>query len=678
MSKKVRGEVYPNGSEAWIGRLEDQDFGYAVFAQTEGVFWGKIQTDAGEVFLLKPQPETDHYQLLQIDAGSAGDENCEKITPKTPFNGLPEQDQSSQRIVGVCDAGATCSALTLDILVVYSPSARTALGGSDAAAQSAIAMAVAELNTICANSNVTHNYALAHAAMVTYTESGSFSTDLDRLENASDGILDEVYDLRDYYYADLVSMVLNTGGCGLGNVNVDPNNFYSHSAFSCVDDVCLTSNLSLSHELGHNVGFRHDRYAYSSTPSNVCSYAWGWVNPEGFAGGATSAERWRTVMAYNSECSDAGFNCTRIPYYSNPTVTYNGDPTGSAIGNSDEAYNAYLLNRSACLVDAFRVPVICGSGCTFYQGSANYNTNTSSGPGNTTDVVITESFIPLTGGSGSLDVCVYYRGDHSGGTETFNVKDENGNTLGQTIASNDCVIPTRVCFSVNEATYNNWITDGSITISLDPTSTAINPTLCSGYNRVSVELLVNQGALPVEFTRFEIIPQDFQLLLEWETATEINNDHFLIEHSRTGSDFQTIGKVGSLGDATLSQTYRYPFQNPEAGIHYFRIRQVDQDGTFNLTDVRSIRIEAPESAQFQVFPNPSDEVFFIRSNTKTDWQKFRVELFDFAGKQISVATQISDGNITLQAGDWPNGLYFVRISDAETGKVLDGISVVKR
>ena len=365
LATRIRTDVHPNGTISWAASLEGQQFGYAIISQHDGIIWGKVQTDEGAVFLIKPQATKDTYQLLQISGGDMGDEECDQAKSPSPFNGPEEQNNATNRVVGVCDAGATCSALTIDILVVYTADARTALGGSDAAAQAAIATAITELNTISSNSNVIHSFALVHSEMVSYTESGSFNTDLNRLEDAADGVMDNVYDLRDYYYADLVSLVLDDGGCGLGNVNVDPLAFSSAAAFSCVSDGCMTGNLSLSHEFGHNLGFRHDRYAYSSTPSNVCSYAWGWVNPN--ANGGTSSQRWRTVMAYNSQCSDWGFTCTRVPHWSNPDVNYNGDPTGSTIGNTDEANNAYLLDRSACLVDAFRVPVSCGTGCSFFS-----------------------------------------------------------------------------------------------------------------------------------------------------------------------------------------------------------------------------------------------------------------------------------------------------------------------
>jgi hypothetical protein len=670
-----RTEIQPNGGTSWIGKLEGQRFGYAIFSQQEGIFWGKVLTDDGEIFLLKPQPHTSTYQLLQIDGEQNETEDCAQEKTTSPFNGPEENNNTSTRVVGVCDPGAICSTLTIDVLVVYSPDARTALGGSDAAAQAAISMAIAELNTVNTNSNVIHSYALVHSEMLSYTESGSFSTDLDRLEDADDGFLDEAYDLRDYYYADLVALVLDNGGCGIGNVNVDPLTYYSSSAFSCTSDGCMTGNLTLSHELGHNMGFRHDRYAYGSTPSNVCDYAWGWVNPN--ANGGTSSQRWRTVMAYNSQCSDWGFSCTRIPHWSNPDINYNGDPTGSALGNADEASNAYLLDRSACLVDDFRVPVACGTGCNFFQASANYNPNTGNGPGNTTVISITDSFTPLGGGSGNVDVCIYYRGDHSTTSETFDVVDESGTILGQTVASNDCEIPTRVCFSVSPADYNSWIADGTVSITLDPTTNQINPTLCNGYNRASFELLVPDSAVPVEFSDFSLDQDRGDILVSWATAQEVDNDHFLVEHSRNGLDFTPVEKVAAAGNSTVLQQYGYRFNDASEGLHYFRVRQVDLDGTSTLTDIRSIQMEG-SNVTFQVYPNPTSGSFFLSGQGGVDLNRIQVEVYDFTGKLLGTEVEGHSNHLEFSTSDWGPGVFYLRILDRQTGEVLEGLSVVVR
>ena len=117
---------------------------------------------------------------------------------------------------------------------------------------------------------------------------------------------------------------------------------FAASAFTVVRRSCATGYYSFGHELGHNMSAHHD--CYVNTTAQPYPYIHGYVN---------TADRWRTIMAYNDECYDAGFNCTRIPYWSNPSVSYNGDPMGEEDGGCD-ANNAKTLDNTASTVAAFR------------------------------------------------------------------------------------------------------------------------------------------------------------------------------------------------------------------------------------------------------------------------------------------------------------------------------------
>ena len=87
------------------------------------------------------------------------------------------------------------------------------------------------------------------------------------------------------------------------------------------------------HELGHNMGLRHDRYQVHQNEDGLRSHpAYGYVNQRAFEPGAAPSSRWFTIMAYPDQCDDAGFRCSRLPGFSNPGLQYNGDPLGVAYG----------------------------------------------------------------------------------------------------------------------------------------------------------------------------------------------------------------------------------------------------------------------------------------------------------------------------------------------------------
>ena len=139
--------------------------------------------------------------------------------------------------------------------------------------------------------------------------------------------MDHVHELRDLYAADLVHIVVSrsVNVCGVAaNVGGDESTGFALTVSEC-------GGLTFAHEFGHNMGLAHDRYAVgvSVTGSN-----YGYVNQRMFDEGAPESARWRMIMAYYRQCEEVGgFYCPQVAYFSNPEVTYNGDPTGVPVDN---------------------------------------------------------------------------------------------------------------------------------------------------------------------------------------------------------------------------------------------------------------------------------------------------------------------------------------------------------
>ena len=157
--------------------------------------------------------------------------------------------------------------------------------------------------------------------MTTSRMANSF-IDLRRLLEDSDGYMDHVHELRDLYTADLVHIVVgrSVNVCGVAaSIGGDESDGFALTVSFC-------GGLVFAHELGHNMGLYHDRYAVG-VPAEGSHY--GYVNQRMFEAGAPESARWSTIMAYPDQCLEVGgFYCPRVPYFSNPDLTYNGDPMG--------------------------------------------------------------------------------------------------------------------------------------------------------------------------------------------------------------------------------------------------------------------------------------------------------------------------------------------------------------
>jgi hypothetical protein len=165
---------------------------------------------------------------------------------------------------------------------------------------------------------------------------------LPRLRSTTDGIMDQVHQLRDQHKADLVALIVDNGGdsCGIAYVMANgPRAGFASSAFSVTARDCL-ANDTLAHELGHNMGNAHDR---ATGGAGVFAYSYGYRDEVG---------RFRTVMAY--ACPNV--SCPRVKYFSNPRLLYNGRPLGIDHNTdpTNAADNARSMNEVRQIVAAWR------------------------------------------------------------------------------------------------------------------------------------------------------------------------------------------------------------------------------------------------------------------------------------------------------------------------------------
>jgi hypothetical protein len=342
-----RVETNRSGGLSWIGRLQGVPNSSVFLVVRDEVLVGDV---AGPGVWYRIRYVRDGVHAIQEMDPATFPAELEPL----PAAGPPESGGAAPEVTA--DDGSS-----IDVLVVYTDDARGEVGGTTAI-EALIDLAVAETNQSYLNSQITQRLNLVDTAELAYDESSfDWSTTLSRLRGPSDGYLDAVHSLRDGACADEVVLLVKGDGvyCGMAYQMASVGTYFADWAFAVVATNCATGYYSFGHELGHNMGARHDWY--ENTETTPYSYSHGFVN---------SADRWRTVMAYDLECSDQGFNCARLPYWSNPEVFYGGDPMGVPGGTSTgctagtpgpacDADNHRTLDNTAATVANFRDSAVC-------------------------------------------------------------------------------------------------------------------------------------------------------------------------------------------------------------------------------------------------------------------------------------------------------------------------------
>ncbi len=191
--------------------------------------------------------------------------------------------------------------------------------------------------------------------------------------------------------------------------------------------------------------------------------------------------------------------------------------------------------------------------------------------------------------------------------------------------------------------------------------------------------LGNNQALPVELISFTVKKNlNNDINLDWITATENNTDRFEIELAKGNDAYSTnnfvkIGEIKSIGNATTEKQYQFTDKEiDKAGVRYYRLKMVDNDGRFTYSEIRAIIIE--EEVKWQVYPNPSSGFFNVVYQANVG-EKVSIKAHDFNGKLVRHHYSASNAfiqktTIDLSGPQYASGIYLLEIASGEKIKVF--------
>lgn len=198
-----------------------------------------------------------------------------------------------------------------------------------------------------------------------------------------------------------------------------------------------------------------------------------------------------------------------------------------------------------------------------------------------------------------------------------------------------------------------------------------------GGQKLSIAIR-NSSALPVELSQFNAVQQNNDVLLEWETQSEKNNEGFIIQHSADGYSFKDLGMVTSANNSDIKQYYSFKDYAPVEGANYYRLKIMDKDGQFEYSDIEIVRFD--KTPALNIYPNPVKELIHIKG-IDVGVRDNILEVFDRSGKQLFMGKVTSEnGEIQINT-DAINineiGSYLIRISNEKNTHILKIVKSIR-
>jgi hypothetical protein len=207
---------------------------------------------------------------------------------------------------------------------------------------------------------------------------------------------------------------------------------------------------------------------------------------------------------------------------------------------------------------------------------------------------------------------------------------------------------------------SGWFLDGDC---YDSTADTVRRTGLTGFSRFATAQASNP--LPIELMSFRGKVLEEGNLIEWVTATEVNNDHFNLEVSKDGVEFYTIHERPGAGNSTSELSYSYVDRDADSGDTYYRLKQTDFDGTFSYSDV-IVLSRASHSRDIELWPTPVQDQLFVRVGREVQ-EIEGVYILDMLGRVVLQPSGWSEvgGDLVQVKGLelLEHGLYILSVTD---------------
>jgi hypothetical protein len=197
--------------------------------------------------------------------------------------------------------------------------------------------------------------------------------------------------------------------------------------------------------------------------------------------------------------------------------------------------------------------------------------------------------------------------------------------------------------------------------------TGPNGMLDQGIQNISLTYQV----LPITLLSFKTTRYDAgSVLVTWQTASEQQNDYFVLERSFDGSTFTEITRVKGQGTSATVSNYKFIDHEPRAGLNYYRLKQTDFDHSVSYSPITTIQFSATGTS-VSVFPNPTSGMVTVQTaatGNKT------YQLTTYSGNLIE-SKPVTSGQMQLNMSSLPASTYILNI--LQGNKIIESFKITK-
>ena len=179
------------------------------------------------------------------------------------------------------------------------------------------------------------------------------------------------------------------------------------------------------------------------------------------------------------------------------------------------------------------------------------------------------------------------------------------------------------------------------------------------------------GIVPVELTSFSAtVNNDGYVVLNWTTATEVNNQMFEVERKNINDEYFTVGFVNGAGTTTEPQSYIYIDKTVGTGKNFYRLKQLDFDGRYQYSNEVEIDVNGPLTFMLeQNYPNPFNPSTIIKYSV-SEAGNVKLSIYNTVGEEVAVLVDgVSESGffeVSFDASNLPSGIYLYKLQSANS------------